>query len=83
MELKIISTYNKSDILGQTFIGNINVSEKRWYYNKSLKETTLDKFKMLADKKGGNIVYIPYRTLQGWGLFVTHTVTGYIYKKVE
>ena len=78
----IIITYNKFDICGLEKLGEVTVTEKRWFYcNSPLKEKTLDELKKLTSEKGGNIVFVDITKSKGFAIFFSTTITGYVFRK--
>jgi len=79
---EVIITYNKSDVCGLEKLGEVTVTEKRWFYcNNDLKEKTLAELKKLASEKGGNIIFVDITKSKGFAIFFSTTITGYVYKK--
>ena len=78
---KIVITYDKTDVCGLKYLGQVSVSEKRWFYNNNgLKKETQTELKKQASEKGGNIVFVDIKEKKGVGIFFTTTITGYVYK---
>ena len=79
---QVIITYNKSDVCGLEKLGEVTVTEKRWFYcNNQLKEKTLAELKKLTSEKGGNITFVDITKSKGFGIFFSTTITGYVYMK--
>ena len=77
-----IITYNKSDVCGLEKVGEVIVTEKRWFYcNNDLKEKTLTELKKLTTEKGGNIIFVDITKSKRFAIFFSTTITGYVYKK--
>ena len=78
----VIITYNKSDVCGLEKLGEVTVTEKRWFYcNNDLKEKTLTELKKLTTEKGGNIIFVDITKSKRFAIFFSTTITGYVYKK--
>jgi hypothetical protein len=81
---EVILTYNKSDICGLKSLGEVKVTEKRWFYFKNdLKAETIAELKKKASEKGGNIVFVDVSEKKGFGIMFTTTYTGYVFEKTE
>ena len=79
---EVIITHNKSDVCGLERLGEVTVTEKRWFYcNNHLKEKTLAELKKLTSEKGGNIIFVDITKSKGFAIFFSTTITGYVYKK--
>ena len=79
---EVMITYNKSDVCGLEKLGEVTVTEKRWFYcNNDLKEKTLAELKKLASEKGGNIIFVDITKSKGFAIFFSTTITGYVYRK--
>jgi hypothetical protein len=79
---QVIITYNKSDVCGLEKLGEVTVTEKRWFYcNNQLKEKTLTELKKLTSEKGGNITFVDIANSKGFAIFFSTTVTGYVFRK--
>ena len=79
---EVIITHYKSDVCGLEKLGEVTVTEKRWFYcNNQLKEKTLVELKKLASEKGGNIIFVDITKSKGFAIFFSTTITGYVFKK--
>jgi hypothetical protein len=79
---EVIVTCEKSDVCGLNYLGEVKVTEKRWFYhNSSLKEQTMTELKKLTSEKGGNIVFVDIKEKKGFGIFFSTTIVGYVYEK--
>ena len=79
---EVVITYNKSDVCGLKKLGEVTLTEKRWFYcSNDLKETTLTELKKLTTEKGGNIVFVDITKSKGFAIFFSTTVTGYVFRK--
>jgi hypothetical protein len=78
----VIITYTKSDVCGLEKLGEVTVTEKRWFHcSNDLKETTLTELRKLTTEKGGNIVFVDITKSKGFAIYFSTTITGYVYKK--
>jgi hypothetical protein len=79
---EVIVTHNKSDVCGLEKLGNVTVTENRWFKcTNDLKEKTLTELKKLASEKGGNILFVDITKSKGFGIFFSTTITGYVFRK--
>ena len=79
---EVMITYNKSDVCGLEKLGEVTVTEKRWFYcNNDLKEKTLAELKKLASEQGGNIIFVDITKSKGFAIFFSTTIIGYVYRK--
>ncbi len=79
----VIITTDRKDVCGLEYIGEIEVTEKWWFYhNNDLKQETRNELMKQAADKGGQIVYVDIKEKKGFGLFFTTTISGYVYKKL-
>jgi len=78
----VIITFNKSDVCGLKYLGEVNVTEKWWFYhNNDLKEETKAELKKQTLDKGGNIVFVDIKEKNGFGIFFSTSIVGYVYGK--
>ena len=79
---EVVITSNKSDVCGLEKLGEVTVTEKRWFYcNNDLKEKTVAELKKLTSEKGGNIVFVDIAKSKGFAIFFSTTILGYVYRK--
>jgi hypothetical protein len=78
----VIITYNKYDVCGLEKLGEVKVIEKRWFhFSNDLKKSTLAELKKLTSERGGNIVFVDVNRSQGFAIFFSTTIIGYVFKK--
>jgi hypothetical protein len=79
---EVIITYDNSDVCGLKYLGEVKVTEKKWFsHNGTLKEETVTELKKLTSEKGGNIVFVDIQRKKGYGIFFSTTIVGYVYEK--
>lgn len=78
----ITITYDSADVCGLKYLGSVKVTEKWWIYNNNgLKEETKEELRKQTFEKGGNIVFVNVKEKNGFGIFFTTTIEGYVYGK--